>query len=405
MRAILMAGAAALLASCATAIEADRPPTAQVSGQSSRLTQPPVSRSPADQNVLFWTAEQRSARFRDMESWFDGWEVAAAAKPRALLAGTPLSPTLGAEMRTAMRETGAAGVLVLQDGRVRFEEYGLGLAPADRWTSFSVAKSFTATLLGAAVRDGKIASLDDPVTRYLPGLAGSAYDGVTVRQLATMTSGVKWNEGYTNPASDVAVMNRFVAEYGAEAIVEQMKRLPREAPPGEKWVYKTGETNLLGLLVERAVGMPLAVYAKDKLVDPAGLEGGLFWMSQPGGGSIGGCCLSLRLRDYARVGQFALEGGGQVVPAGWFAEATRPQVQLGGGFGYGYQWWTYPGATYGAQGIFGQAITIVPSSRLVVAIVSNWDSATDRTSRDRWRALTARIAVEAGSPGESPAAQ
>src|SRR5690606_31812094 len=149
----------------------------------------------------------------------------------------------------------------LQDGRVRFEDYGAGFGPEQRWTSFSVAKSFTSTLLGAALRDGHIASLDDPVTQYVPGLSGSAYDDVSVRQLATMTSGVAWNEDYTDPASDVAQLNRFVVEHGPDAIVAQMRALPREAPPGEKWVYKTGETNLLGLLVENAVGMPLAAYA------------------------------------------------------------------------------------------------------------------------------------------------
>jgi CubicO group peptidase (beta-lactamase class C family) len=281
---------------------------------------------------------------------------------------------------------------------VRYEAYGLGLRPEDRWTSFSVAKSFTSTLLGAAVKDGHIASLDDPVTKYIPGLAGSAYEGVTVRQVATMTSGVKWNEDYTDPNSDVAQMNRFVVEYGPEAIVAQMKALPREAEPGEKWVYKTGETNLIGLLVENAVGMPLAEYAKTRIVDPAGFEGGLFWMVDPRGGNIGGCCLSIRLADYARMGQFALEGGMGAVPEGWFAEASAPSVSFAPdapGFGYGYQWWTYPGGAYGAQGIFGQGITLVPDKGLVVAYVGNWSQASGGPERARLLQLTAKIAAEA----------
>jgi CubicO group peptidase (beta-lactamase class C family) len=295
-----------------------------------------------------------------------------------------------------MAETKTAGIMVLEDGKVRFEAYGLGLTPEDRWTSFSVAKSFTSTLLGAAVKDGHIASLDDPVTRYIPGLAGSAYEGVTVRQLATMTSGVKWNEDYTDPNSDVAQMNRFVVEYGPEAIVAQMKALPREAEPGAKWVYKTGETNLIGLLVENAVGKPLAEYAKDVIVDPAGFEGGLFWMVDPRGGNIGGCCLSIRLSDYARMGQLALEGGNGVVPAGWFGEATDSAVDFGdSGFGYGYQWWTYPGATYGAQGIFGQGITLYPDKGVVFAYVGNWAQASGGPERARFLALSQKVAAEA----------
>lgn len=362
-----------------------------------RLTQPPA-RDQSELQVLFWTDAQRAERFRAMEQWFAGHEVPAAANPRALPKGEALSAQLQADITALMKSTNTAGVMVLADGKVVHEQYGLGLGPKDRWTSFSVAKSFTSTLLGAAVKDGLIASMDDPVTKYIPGLAGSAYEGVTVRQLATMTSGVKWNESYTDPASDVAQMNRFVVEYGADAIVAQMKQLPREAEPGEKWVYKTGETNLIGVLVENAVGKPLAEYAKDKIVDPAGFEGDLFWMVDPRGGNIGGCCLSITLADYARMGQFALDGGKGIVPEGWFAEAGSSQVTFGPaapGFGYGYQWWTYPGATYGAQGIFGQGITLVPEKGLVIAYVGNWAKASGGPERAQFLAMTQKIAAEA----------
>lgn len=360
-----------------------------------RLTQPPA-RDQSELQVLFWSDAQREERFRVMEQWFAGHEVPAAVTPRALPKGEPLSAELQADLAKLMAESNAAGIMVLKDGKIRYEAYGLGLGPQDRWTSFSVAKSFTSTLLGAALKDGLIASLDDPVTKYIPDLAGSAYEGVTVKQLATMTSGVKWNEDYTDPKSDVAQMARFVVEYGPEAIVAQMKALPREAEPGQKWVYKTGETNLIGVLVENAVGKPLAEYAKTRIVDPAGFEGDLFWMVDPRGGNIGGCCLSIRLADYARMGQFALEGGAGVVPEGWFAEAGKAQVEFGPqapGFGYGYQWWAYPFGSYGAQGIFGQAITLVPAKNLVVAIVSNWPSATSPGGRADAREVVAKIAL------------
>ncbi|MFN3862818.1 MAG: serine hydrolase domain-containing protein [Erythrobacter sp.] len=381
---------AALLAATGVSAEQQGPAT-----PAARLVQPPA-RDQSELQVLFWNDEQRAERFRAMEQWFAGHEVPAAKTPRALPKGAPLSAALQAELKAAMADTNTAGIMVLQDGKVRFEAYGLGLTPEDRWTSFSVAKSFTSTLLGAAVKDGFITSLDDPVTHYIPGLAGSAYEGVTVRQLATMTSGVKWNEDYTDPNSDVAQMNRFVVEYGPEAIVAQMKALARQAPAGEKWVYKTGETNLIGLLVENAVGRPLADYAKSKIVDPAGFEGGLFWMVDPRGGNIGGCCLSLRLADYARMGQFALEDGHGAVPEGWFAEATDSAVDFGdSGFGYGYQWWTYPQGTYGAQGIFGQGITIFPEQRVVFAYVGNWAQASGGPERARLLDLSRRIAAEA----------
>ena len=387
--------AALLLASCAT-VDTGSPPAESAmlaSTDAAVLRMPATERPPEELQVLFWDDTARSARFRDMESWFAGYEVAADPSPRVLVRGAPLPAALASEIRATMAASNAVGVMVLQDGQIRFEDYAAGFGAEQRWTSFSVAKSFTSTLLGAALRDGHIASLDDPVTQYVPGLVGSAYDDVSVRQLATMTSGVAWNEDYTDPASDVAQLNRFVLEYGPDAIVAQMKALPREAPPGDKWVYKTGETNLLGLLVENAVGMSLAAYAKENIVDAAGFAGGLFWMTDPRGGNVGGCCLSLRLSDYARFGQFVLEGGGEVVPEGWFAEAGAQQVDFGGqGFGYGYQWWTYPGGNFGAQGIFGQSITLVPESDLVVAIVSNWPTATSGDLRRQWLGVTAKLA-------------
>ncbi len=363
-----------------------------------RLTQPP-QRDPSDLQVLFWTDAQRSERFRAMEQWFAGHEIAASPAPRALPVGAPLPDALQTEIKALMAETATAGVMVVEDGKVRFEAYGLGLGAADRWTSFSVAKSFTSTLLGAALKDGFIASLDDPVTKYIPGLAASAYEGVTVRQLATMTSGVRWNEDYSDPKSDVAMTQSFVIEHGPDAIVAQMKALPREAEPGAKWVYKTGETNLIGLLIENAVGKPLAEYAKAKIVDPAGFAGGLFWMIDPArGGSFGGCCLSITLADYARMGLFALEGGKGAVPDGWFAEAGGEQVSFAPrapGFGYGYQWWTYPQGAYGAQGIFGQAITLVPDKGVVIAYVGNWPRASGGPERARFLALSQKIAAAA----------
>jgi CubicO group peptidase (beta-lactamase class C family) len=381
---------AAVLASTGAKAETEGAPAPGV-----QLVQPP-QRDPSELQVLFWTDAQRAERFRVMEQWFAGHEVPAATTPRTLPAGTPLSPELQAEIKALMAKSNTAGVMVLVDGKVAFEHYGLGMGPQDRWTSFSVAKSFTSTLLGAAVKDGLIKSLDDPVTKYIPGLAGSAYEGVTVRQLATMTSGVKWNEDYTDPKSDVAQMNRFVVDFGPEAIVAQMKALPREAEPGVKWVYKTGETNLIGVLVENAVGKPLAEYAQSKIAEPAGFEGGLFWMVDPRGGNIGGCCLSLRLSDYARMGQFVLEGGKDVVPAGWFAEATDSSVDFGdSGFGYGYQWWTYPQGTYGAQGIFGQAITLFPDKRVVVAYIGSWAQASGGPERGMFLDVSRKVAAEA----------
>ena len=324
----------------------------------------------AGAQVLFWPEATRSANFRAMETIFPG-TIAEHGTARPLPPGKPIAIP-EAELTAAMDRFSLAGLMVLKGGRVVLERYRDGLGPTDRWTSFSVAKSFTSTLAGAALKDGSIRSLDDPVTRYLPELAGGGYDGVTVRQLLTMTSGVRWNEDYADPESDVARMLSQPVAAGADPVLAYMAARPREHTPGTTWHYNTGETNLVGLLVARATGRRLSDYAREVIVRPAGFAGDLFWQVDEAGRNVGGCCLSLRLSDYARFGQFVLEGGQGQVSDGWFADAGSAHAQTGRpGFGYGYQWWTYPGGSFGARGIFGQSVTIVPDERLVIAMVGN----------------------------------
>lgn len=327
--------------------------------------------------ILFWDQPTRERNFRQMEKVFPGYVVKAGSRVKPLPAGAPL-PVDGATVDAYMTANNVAGLIVVQDGRVRLERYGLGFGREGRWTSFSVAKSFTSTLVGAAIKDGFIKSVDEPVTRYIPELAGSGYEGVTIAQLLTMTSGVRWDEDYTDPNSDVARMYAKPAPAGMDATVAYMRTLPRDTEPGEKFVYKTGETNLIGVLVSNAIGdRSIATYLSEKVWKPYGMEADAFWMVDPTGQEVSGCCLSVSLRDYARMGLFALEGGAGLVPDGWIAEATRPHVTLNAaGFGYGYQWWTYPGGLYGGQGIFGQSITIDPKTKTVVAMVSAWPKAT-----------------------------
>lgn len=327
--------------------------------------------------VLFWSQAQRDANFPHMEKIFPGHVVKAGGKVRALPAGKPLALS-DTEIDAFIASQNISGLIVLQDGKVRLERYARGYTPQGRWTSFSVAKSFTSSLVGAAIRDGDIKSVDEPVTKYIPELAGSGYDGVTIAQLLTMTSGVRWNEDYTDAKSDVARMFLEPVPAGEDPTVFYMRKLPRETAPGSKWVYKTGETNLIGVLVMRATKKPLADYLSEKIWRPYGMEQDAFWMIDPSGHEVSGCCLSVSLRDYARLGQFVLEGGKGVVPANWYAEATRSHADIGRpGFGYGYQWWSYPQGRYGAQGIFGQSIRVDPKSRTVIAISAAAAKATD----------------------------
>jgi len=361
---------------------------------------PDLSKTPAA--VLMWSQSQKEAGFPKMDSIFPSQHVVPhGSKVHALPAGKPLAAFAAGGEKVAMLDEFVAsqkmaGLLVLQDGKIRLERYALGHSPSGRWASFSVAKSVTSTLVGAAIKDGYIKSLDEPLTRYIKQLQGSAYDGVTVRQLLTMTSGVKWNEDYADPRSDIAQLYAVTPDPGVDLTVSYVRKLPREAEPGTKWVYKTAETNLIGVLVMEATGKKLADYLAEKIWKPYGMERDAAWMIDPIGHEQGGCCLQVSLRDYARIGQFILEGakvrGTSIVPDGWLEAATHKQADIGAsGSGYGYQWWTNDDGTFAARGIFGQMIYIDAKRKLVVAINSAWPVATGRAQAQARSALLAAI--------------
>ena len=332
---------------------------------------------PTNRDLLFWTEPQRDAAFRALDriSLLAKWRVIEpSAQPRALPPGPPLNLPLDLDAYLAGQR--AAALLVLHKGQLRLERYGLGFDAEGRWTSFSVAKSFTSTLVGAAVRDGHI-RLEEKVSHYLPQMKGSAYDDVSVRQLLTMTSGVRWNEDYSDPQSDVAQFNNHPSTDGSPAIVSYLRQLPRAAPPGERWLYSTGETNLVGILLEQATGKNLSTLLQEKIWQPAGMERQATWLLSKTGQEISGCCLQASARDYARFGQFILEGarvqGQPLLPDDWLAKATTHQADIGlPGRGYGYQWWTYDNGSFTARGIFGQGIFIDPQRQLVIVSNSNW---------------------------------
>ena len=333
---------------------------------------------PTNRDLLFWTEPQRDAAFRALDRLpllAKSHAVPASGTPSPLPTGAPLKLTSDLDAYLAGQRS--AALLVVQDGKLRLERYGLGFDGSGRWTSFSVAKSFTSTLVGAALKDGFIKSLDDKVSLYIPELKGSAYDEVSVRQLLTMTSGVKWNEDYDDPNSDVAKFNNHKPEAGMEALVSYMRKLPREVPAGTRWLYSTGETNLVGTLVQRATQKPLATYLAEKVWGPVGMEQQATWLLSKTGQEIGGCCMQASPRDYARMGQFILNGamvnGQSIVPDDWLAQATTKQTDIGTpGRGYGYQWWTYDDGSFTARGIFGQGIFIDPKRKLVIVSNANW---------------------------------
>jgi CubicO group peptidase (beta-lactamase class C family) len=346
-----------------------------------------VSPNPIDPQSLrrplaTWNQAEREFGFAHWDQIFPARIMARGKEVHPLPEGTPLPTFLpggeGAkQLERNMEAFQLAGIVVLHDGRLRLERYALGHSAAGRWVSFSVAKSLTSTLVGAAIKDGYISGVDDMVTRYISELRDSAYDGVTVRQLLTMTSGAKWNEDYKDLNADVALFYTAPVEPGLDATVSYMRKLTRDAAPGQRWHYNTGETNLIGVLVARATKKDLATYASEKIWARYGMEQDASWMLDRTGHEHGGCCIQASTRDYARLGQFILDGaridGQSIVADGWLETATHKQVDFGQpGFGYGYQWWTRDNGTFNALGIHGQQIYIDPARRLAIAVNSAW---------------------------------
>ena len=329
--------------------------------------------SPED--VLFWTPEQQVVGYRNSDRIFPTRRIAAGPDvlelPYAKTDLDKVTIVLGDASMTVdefFDRQNVAGLLVIREGEILYERYGLGNNENSRWISYSVAKSVVAMLVGAAIRDGFIDSVDEKVTDYLPRLKGSSYDQSSIRNLLQMASGVEWNEDYADPESDVAR-----ATYDTISLYEYLRHKPRNAPPGEQFNYNTAETNLAGTLLRSAIGNNLSTYLSEKIWIPFGMESDASWnLTEPGGGEFGGCCINATLRDYGRIGLFALsdgrlQDGTRVLPEGWMAESTTASK---GYPGYGYFWWLSEGSDYQAIGIFGQGIYINPDRNIVIALHS-----------------------------------
>ncbi|MDB5429546.1 MAG: beta-lactamase family protein [Caulobacter sp.] len=358
-------------------------------------------------NIMKTTPENQAATFRNQDQIWPHRTIrrGEAVRPLAPHARSLADQTfavgevrVGVDDFMARRRT--AGFLILKNGEIALERYGLGNGPDSCWTSFSMAKSITATLLGAALRDGAIASLDDGCDLYLPGLAGSAYEGVTVRNVLRMCSGVAWNEGDNSNGHDIRRLGQAMVSRRAGSVLDLMGGLPRAEPPGAVFNYSTGESCLLGAVVAAATGRWLADYAAEKIWGPAGMEADGRWQLESQDGlELGGFGVSLCLRDAGRFGLLALENGegfGRpgVLPPGWRDLAGQPDCAAtafgtltpGSPAGYGYHWWALPGAPYAgglhtgafvALGAFGQRIYVNPTERLVAVIQSAWRQPSD----------------------------
>lgn len=325
--------------------------------------------------------------FRNIDRLFPVRTVPRSASPLPLLpAAAPLAKvdfSDGGKEYTLddyLELNRVAGLLVLKDGRIALERYRYGNTEHTRWMSMSIAKSLTSTLIGAAVKQGKIKSLADPVTHYVPALSGSAYEGVSIHDVLMMASGVRWNETYTDAASDRRRLLEAQISQKQGSALKVMGSLPRAAAPGTVNNYNTGETQVAAEILRNATGKSLATYLHEQIWSSVGMEADAnWWLESPEGIEIGGSGFSATLRDYGRFGLFLLNGGRvngeSILPERWMQDATTPKVLRDGkAQDYGYLWWT--GTTpvsrrdgaYSAEGIHGQFLYVNPAAKVVIVV-------------------------------------
>ncbi len=289
-------------------------------------------------------------------------------------------------MEDYLERTRTTGIIVVKNGQVVLERYRLGADDRSLLMSMSVSKSFVSTLVGFAIGDGLVKSVEDPISDYLPELRGSGYDGVPIKAVLQMSSGVDFFESYGTTTSDFNRMWNESVRDNATPIIEFARRVKRLRPPYDRFYYAASETVALGWLISRVTGKTLSDYMAEKIWGPLGMEADGTWVTdgpQASAHEVAFCCLSATLRDYARFGLFMAQNGRwqdrQLLPPGWVREATRPdgpqvqpsRISQGYGIGYQYQWWTFPDA-FMARGVNGQFIYVNPGEQLVIVLTSAW---------------------------------
>lgn len=339
--------------------------------------------------TLFSGAEQ-SGNFGRVDEFFPVATMTRSPEPFVFADGSPLALPASFEYEGTrldterfLADTDTSALLVLQDGAVRYERY-MGTGGRDvRWLSMSVAKSFVSAALGIAFAEGRFASVEEPVTRYLPELAGSAYDGVRIKDVLQMSSGARWNENYNDPDADIHRLGRILAIGGS--LNAFLKTMVREREPGTYNLYNSADTQVLGALLVKVTGRTIADYMQEKLWHPLGMEADGLWLVDDEGMELAFAGLNVTARDYAKLGELYRNmgrwRGRTLVDAAWVAASVTPDApHLMPGdnpasdfpLGYGYQWWVMDGdeGEYSAIGVYNQFVYVNPTRRLVVVKLS-----------------------------------
>lgn len=339
-----------------------------------------------------YSGQRQHEYFCRMADFYPSSEMPPSKTPRPTPVGEPLTlPETyrfsGAEHAVAglIEQTDTSALLVMQNGELRHESYYLTGGAEVRWTSWSVAKSFISALVGIAVEQGFIKSIDDSISDYWPDLGNCAYNGVAIRDVLQMSSGARWNEDYSDPTSDINRLGAVMA--GQQTLDDFVCGIERANAPGTLCQYNSAETQALGMLLRGATGESLSTFMSRTLLEPMGMQDPSYWITDQVGVEmvLGG--LNMTARDYLKLGELYRNNGKvgdlQLVPEAWVRASTTPssahlqpgQVIVGGhafGFGYGYQWWIPAGdrGEFSAIGVYNQFIYVDPHTNAVIVKLS-----------------------------------
>lgn len=318
-------------------------------------------------------------------------EMPASTAPAQWPAGTAITlpktftldgQTFDAQQQLADSETSA--LLVLQDGQLRHEQYWLTGGKDVQWLSMSVAKSWVSAVVGIAVAEGFIRSIDDPISDYIPVESGSAYDGTSIVDVLRMSSGARWDEDYSSLESDALRLAKATSlpDGSLDAFVANMTR---ESAPGTVCRYNSADTQALGQLIVSVTGRTLADYMHEKLVEPLGFEYPAYWILDGQGMELAFAGVNMTARDFARLGELYRNGGSwhgtQLVDADWVKESLRigsPAQAPGNVYiadqalpvGYGFQWWLPVPEVFAAEGVYNQHVVVDTARNATVVKLS-----------------------------------
>ena len=324
--------------------------------------------------------------FSHYDQLVEGRTIRRATSPSRLLRA-PTEPALRYEYQSETRSLDdylarnpATGLLIARGDTILVERYQYARTDRHRFASFSMAKTVTAMLVGLAIAENLIRSVDDPAGSYVPALADTEYGRTSLRHLLQMSSGVRFRENYSGQDDVARLFAATVLQDGPGGVEAVKPYNERVRWSGALFSYASVETQVLGLVLRSVVGRPVAEYFRDRIWEPIGAEADATWIIDASGQEATYCCLNAVLRDYARLGLLLAHDGRlgdrQIITKEWLYAATTiapndwhlRRVWERTGFGYGYQTWIFPGERrmFALIGVHGQAIYVDPASRLVM---------------------------------------